>query len=304
MNSDYKFRDEEELQDLVIANLSVIPIDGEFLTLFPAGKEFVTNTGPSDIFAVAEKTKTYYIIDTKYEKGRDKAVAQVLRYMGALRLALGSDAKIKGAIIAPGFEQHTIFAQKALPDGMLLLIDSRKEILPYCPETVLLEGNRCLVHKAKTGYIYAPFFRSSFSSDYKSDKNSQTLVEISTDPQLAASFRRVGVDGSEEDIHTLKFKIRGEFERKALGLLFLNLFYLCSDPWKNGNIMPADDITLEPCYSDTVDFSERLEDAKRMIGMWQSLVAPSKIQEIPLTQSTVETKEPIKQQFAETDEIF
>src|SRR5690606_19566149 len=85
----YLFALEEHLQDFLIRNLSTIK--KHKLKLYEdderRGKEFPTAVGPIDILTVDENGD-FYVFETKLSKGMDRALGQLLRYMGWVKINL------------------------------------------------------------------------------------------------------------------------------------------------------------------------------------------------------------------------
>ncbi|MDI9566878.1 MAG: endonuclease NucS, partial [Chloroflexota bacterium] len=76
------------------------------------GKQFPTDTGAIDIFAVSKDQKTLLVIELKKGRASDAVVGQILRYMGYVKEELAeTDQLVKGVII--GIEDD-IRLQRAL----------------------------------------------------------------------------------------------------------------------------------------------------------------------------------------------
>ena len=97
----YLFALEEHLQDFLIKNLATIK--NHKLKLYEKGgrlgKEYPTEVGPIDILTIDEHGN-FYVFETKLSKGIDKALGQILRYMGWVKKNLSNDKEVFGIIVA------------------------------------------------------------------------------------------------------------------------------------------------------------------------------------------------------------
>ena len=112
----YLFAMEKHLEDFLIENwrnttfgsdYDVYEEEGNLI-----GKQFPTDTGAIDIFAVSKDQKTLLVIELKKGRASDAVVGQILRYMGYVKEELAeTDQLVKGVII--GIEDD-IRLQRAL----------------------------------------------------------------------------------------------------------------------------------------------------------------------------------------------
>ncbi|AZA54220.1 endonuclease NucS domain-containing protein [Chryseobacterium sp. G0201] len=116
----YLFALEEHLQDFLIRNLSTIKKhklklydDGE-----RRGKEFPTEVGLIDILTTDEYDN-FYVFETKLSKGMDKALGQLLRYMGWVKINLAKDKNVFGIIVANKMDEKIKYAVEMTPNVSL-----------------------------------------------------------------------------------------------------------------------------------------------------------------------------------------
>ena len=116
----YIFAFEEHLQDFLISNLSTIK--KHKLKLFEdgvrRGKEFPTAVGPIDILTKDERGD-FYVFETKLSKGMDKALGQLLRYMGWVKVELAKGKNVFGIIVAHKMDEKIKYAVEMTPNVSL-----------------------------------------------------------------------------------------------------------------------------------------------------------------------------------------
>lgn len=116
----YLFALEEHLQDFLIRNLSTIK--KHRLKLFDdgvrRGKEYPTGVGPIDILTVDE-SGNFYIFETKLSRGVDKALGQLLRYMGWVKINLAKEKSVFGIIVANKMDEKIKYAVEVTPNVSL-----------------------------------------------------------------------------------------------------------------------------------------------------------------------------------------
>ncbi len=125
----YLFAFEEHLQDFLIQNLTTIKEHN--LKLFEdgerRGKEYPTEVGPIDILTTDENGD-YYVFETKLSKGMDKALGQLLRYMGWVKINLAKDKKVYGIIVANKMDEKIRYAVEMTPNVNLCEYEMKFEI--------------------------------------------------------------------------------------------------------------------------------------------------------------------------------
>ncbi len=96
---------EKHLEDFLVQNwhhtalgknYDIFEEDGEIV-----GKQYPSDTGPIDIFAISKDKKELLIVELKKGRASDAVVGQIQRYMGYVKEELAeSGQNVKGAIIA------------------------------------------------------------------------------------------------------------------------------------------------------------------------------------------------------------
>lgn len=113
---------ERELRDFIAANISDVRPDGVRLALYADengdGVEYLTGVGPIDILAEAE-SGDLVIFELKLTKGPDKALGQLLRYMGWIKAHLAAGRKVRGVIVARAIDDKLRYAVSLVPDVSL-----------------------------------------------------------------------------------------------------------------------------------------------------------------------------------------
>ena len=125
----FLFALEEHLQDFLIRNLSTIKKhnlklydDGE-----RRGKEYPTAVGPIDILTIDENND-FYVFETKLSKGMDKALGQLLRYMGWVKVNLAKNNNVYGIIVANKMDEKIKYAVEVTPNVSLCEYEMNFEI--------------------------------------------------------------------------------------------------------------------------------------------------------------------------------
>lgn len=123
-SSDPAFALEHHLRDFMAQNLNAITVQGEHLSLYvdPAGVdgvEYPTAVGPIDILA-RDSEGVFFVFELKRGRGADKAVGQLLRYMGWVMHTIGRDTDVKGVIVAKAVDDKLRYAASVIPTVSLL----------------------------------------------------------------------------------------------------------------------------------------------------------------------------------------
>ncbi|WP_373496262.1 endonuclease NucS domain-containing protein [Aquiflexum sp.] len=125
----YLFALEEHLQDFLIRNLTTIK--KHKLKLFEdgerRGKEYPTEVGPIDILTIDEKGD-FYVFETKLSKGMDRALGQLLRYMGWVKINLAKDKNVYGIIVANKMDEKIKYAVEVTPNISLCEYEMKFDI--------------------------------------------------------------------------------------------------------------------------------------------------------------------------------
>jgi len=91
---------ESHLGDFLVKNWAQTELGSEY-DIFENGQQFQTDTGPIDILAIRKDKKEYLVIELKRGQATDKAISQLLRYMGFIEeLAEEENLGVRGIIIA------------------------------------------------------------------------------------------------------------------------------------------------------------------------------------------------------------
>ena len=123
------FAFEEHLQDFLIGNLSTIK--KHKLQLYDdgvrRGKEYPTAVGPIDILTTDENGD-FFVFETKLSRGMDKALGQLLRYMGWVKVELAKDKNVYGIIVAHKMDEKIKYAVEMTPNISLCEYEMKFDI--------------------------------------------------------------------------------------------------------------------------------------------------------------------------------
>jgi len=116
----FEFSFEKHLRDFIIRNMESIRFNDQKIMLFVDdygrdGKEYPTEVGPIDILAV-DNVGNFYVFELKLTKGFDKAVGQILRYMGWIKGNLASNKDVKGIIVSKKAHDKLKYAASMVPE--------------------------------------------------------------------------------------------------------------------------------------------------------------------------------------------
>ncbi len=119
-----EFSLEKHLQQFIAGNLPSLLIAGKRLRLYRDsenrdGVEYQTATGPLDILAV-DDAGNFYVLELKLSHGPDKAMGQLMRYMGWVRQHLANGREVHGVIVAKNMSERLRYAALAVPGVTLL----------------------------------------------------------------------------------------------------------------------------------------------------------------------------------------
>jgi hypothetical protein len=126
----FLFPIEANLRDFLIQNLKTVR--NLNLQLFVDeqgrdGKEYPTAVGPIDILARDERGN-FYVFELKLSKGPDKALGQILRYMGWIKKEMAKDKAVKGIIVANKMDDKIKYAVSVTPDVSLYEYELKFEV--------------------------------------------------------------------------------------------------------------------------------------------------------------------------------
>jgi Endonuclease NucS len=115
---------EAQLRDFIAQNLSRIPINGRSVRLFidqagRGGVEYPTGVGPVDILATDE-ARNFVVFELKLERGPDRALGQLARYMGWIKANLAGEHQVFGVVVAKSIDDRLRYAVQVIPNVTLL----------------------------------------------------------------------------------------------------------------------------------------------------------------------------------------
>ena len=102
---------ESHLRDYLAKNLSTLTIHGKNLEL--VSTEYPTEVGPIDILA-KDNEGNFYVFELKLSKGVDKALGQILRYMGWIKKEESNGKSVSGIIVAEKIDDKLKYAIQAV----------------------------------------------------------------------------------------------------------------------------------------------------------------------------------------------
>ncbi len=115
---------EAQLRDFVARNLGRIPVNGHRVALFTdaegrTGVEYTTGVGPIDILGVDE-AGGLVVFELKIERGPDRTLGQLARYMGWVTQHLAQGRAVRGVIVARAIDDKLRYAATIIPNVLLL----------------------------------------------------------------------------------------------------------------------------------------------------------------------------------------
>ncbi|CAB3770510.1 endonuclease NucS domain-containing protein [Paraburkholderia solisilvae] len=120
-----EFPIERQLNNFIVDNLPTMPGHKRPLALFNAdgkrGVEYQTGVGRIDILAIANDA--LYVIELKRGAATDKALSQLLRYMGWVRMHIAQGRAVFGVIIGASISESLRYAVAAVSNVHLLEYD-------------------------------------------------------------------------------------------------------------------------------------------------------------------------------------
>lgn len=121
---------EANLRDFLILNLHTVKDTKLKLYIDENGrdgKEYPTEVGPIDILTIDEKGN-FIVFELKLLRGADKALGQLLRYMGWVKENLAKDKEVKGVIVANKMDKKIKYAVKATTNVTLYEYEMKFEL--------------------------------------------------------------------------------------------------------------------------------------------------------------------------------
>jgi len=111
---------ESHLRDFIARNIESITLNDQTLRLYVDdhgrdGVEYPTDVGPVDILAL-DGEGNYVVFELKLGRGADKALGQIMRYMGWVKKTMAEGKKVKGIIVAKSASDNLKYAASITPD--------------------------------------------------------------------------------------------------------------------------------------------------------------------------------------------
>lgn len=111
---------ESHLRDFLAKNLGSVKINDNYLKLFMDennrdGIEYPTGVGPIDILAT-DDDGNFVVFELKLSRGVDRAMGQISRYMGWIKLNMAHDKKVFGVIVAQNVDEKLKYAASIIPE--------------------------------------------------------------------------------------------------------------------------------------------------------------------------------------------
>jgi hypothetical protein len=120
----FEFALESHLRDFIARNIGTLPITNTRLRLFTDqsnrnGIEYLTDVGPMDILAI-DQHGNFVVSELKLSRGPDRAMGQLLHYMGWVRKSLAGEREVHGIIVAKDIDEKLRYASLVVPNVSLL----------------------------------------------------------------------------------------------------------------------------------------------------------------------------------------
>ena len=111
---EYLFPLESNLRDFLAKNIATIPFNGKKLHLYQDetgrdGVEYPTEVGRIDVLAQDEEGN-FVVFELKLDKGPDRALGQILRYMGWVKRKIANSKQTYGVIVAKRVDKKLRYA--------------------------------------------------------------------------------------------------------------------------------------------------------------------------------------------------
>ena len=83
------------------------------------GREYLTDVGPIDILA-EDDSGAFVVFELKLDRGPDRALGQLARYMGWVKLRLAGERAVRGVVVASSIDDRLRYAVCVVPNVSLL----------------------------------------------------------------------------------------------------------------------------------------------------------------------------------------
>lgn len=115
---------EAQLRDFIAENLARIQVNNVTVSLFVDsdgrnGVEYPTAVGPIDILAI-DSSRNFYVFELKLDRGPDRALGQLARYMGWVQVNLAGGQAVNGVLVARAIDERPRYAAAVIPNVFLL----------------------------------------------------------------------------------------------------------------------------------------------------------------------------------------
>lgn len=131
------FAMEGQLRDFIIENISRIPVAGRLLGMYRDadgrdGREYPTDVGRIDILAT-DDAGNFFVFELKLDRGPDRALGQLARYMGWIKIHLAKDRDVRGVVVARAIDEKLRYAACVMPNVELLEYEVEFRLRPADP---------------------------------------------------------------------------------------------------------------------------------------------------------------------------
>jgi hypothetical protein len=115
---------EAQLRDFIVTNIARVPVGATRLRVYRdplgrSGSEYPTAVGPIDILAV-DDSGNFFVIELKLDRGPDRVLGQLARYMGWVKANLALHSEVRGVVVARSIDQKLRYAAGVMPNVTLL----------------------------------------------------------------------------------------------------------------------------------------------------------------------------------------
>ena len=120
----FEFSLESHLRDFLAKNISNLNLHSSRLRIFQdesgrSGIEYPTDVGPIDLLALDENQNPC-VFELKLSRGPDRAMGQLLRYIGWVKSRLAGSKDVFGFIVAKDIDEKLRYAALPVPNVRLL----------------------------------------------------------------------------------------------------------------------------------------------------------------------------------------
>lgn len=125
---------EHQLRDFLAANIEGIEVGGRNLSVYidargEDGVEYSTDVGFIDLLAIDENGD-FVVFELKRASAPDRALGQLLRYMGWVKATIAGDHRVSGVIVAKHISEKLKYAASITPNVSLFRYRTEFQLLP------------------------------------------------------------------------------------------------------------------------------------------------------------------------------